>query len=76
MQEECSFLHLSLSTVICLSNEVVLLMKIGYFKILFFTKCDKMLKFVNLKKWGYLCSSVHPGCKVESFVKPFDVLVD
>ena len=27
-------------------------MKIGYFKNLFFTKCDKMLKFVNFKNGG------------------------
>ena len=56
MQEECSFLHKSVSSVICLSNEMVLLMKIGHFKKFFFfffiSNCDKMLNFVNFKNGG------------------------
>ena len=56
MQEECSFLHKSVSSVICLSNEMVLLKEIGYFKKRFFTNCDKLLNFVNFTNG---CTCVH-----------------
>ena len=41
MPEYCSFLYTFVSKVICFSNEVVLLMKIGYFSKWFLTNCDK-----------------------------------
>ena len=56
MQEVCSFLHKIVYSVICFSNEEILLMKIGYFRKRFFTNCDKMLNFVNFKNGG---SRVH-----------------
>ena len=40
------------ASVNCLSNKVVLLMKIGYFKKLFFTNCDEMLNIVNFENGG------------------------
>ena len=52
MQEECSFLHKSVSVVLSFSNKVVLLMKIGSFKRCLFRNCDQMLNFVNFKNGG------------------------
>ena len=40
------------SSVICFTNEELLLLKIKYFRKWFFTKCDKMLNFVNFKNGG------------------------
>ena len=45
-------LHKSVSSAICVSNEVVWLTLIGYFKKRFFTNSDKMLNFVNFKNGG------------------------
>ena len=41
-----------MSSVICCSDEVVLLMKIGYFRKRFLTNCDKLLTFVNFENGG------------------------
>ena len=49
MQEKYSFLHKSVSSALCFSNEVVLLMLTGYFKKRFFTNSDEMLNFVSFK---------------------------
>ena len=49
-RKEFSFLQKLVSLGICVSNEVVLLMKIGYFKTWFFTNCDKMLNFVHFHR--------------------------
>ena len=64
----CSFLQKYVALGTCLSNEVVSLMKMGYFKTCFFTNCDKMLNFMYFK--------IHPGYNVKRFVKTLAVLVD
>ena len=76
MQEVCSFLHKSVSTVVCLTNKVILLTLTGYFKKRIVTNCVEILYFVNFKKknknGGYLCLSARPGCHAEIFHKPSD----